>query len=216
MVSNADVRRQRLRHGHLRRRVPGADRRPQPTAGQLRHQRAVPARLHVQARDGLAARWRTADHAADTARRPPAISDRPVPVLRLEPPGFGPLDIYDGFAHSSDTFFYQVAGELGIDRLGVLGAPVGLRRSKTGIDLPAEARGIVPTNEWKQNVFKPADLPGRGLPGGYRPGLRRGHAAAAPQRLQRAGQRRHAVSSRRSCAAFWRPTAPSCRTSSPS
>ena len=29
--------------------------------------------------------------------------------------GWGPLDIFDGFGHSSDTFFYQVAGMLGID-----------------------------------------------------------------------------------------------------
>ena len=31
--------------------------------------------------------------------------------------GFGAITIYDGFGHSSDTFFYQVAGMLGIDRL---------------------------------------------------------------------------------------------------
>ena len=32
--------------------------------------------------------------------------------------GWGPCDIYCGFGHSSDTFFYQVAGMLGADRLG--------------------------------------------------------------------------------------------------
>ncbi len=40
--------------------------------------------------------------------------------------GWGPINIYNGFAHSSDTFFYQVALKLGIDRLGYLGAHPGL------------------------------------------------------------------------------------------
>ena len=41
----------------------------------------------------------------------------------------------------------------------------------TGIDLPGEVAGIVPTNAWKQDVLGSPDLPGRDLPGGHRPGL---------------------------------------------
>ena len=41
----------------------------------------------------------------------------------------GPCNIYCGFGHSSDTFFFQLAGMLGIDRLGVLGQAVRLRRA---------------------------------------------------------------------------------------
>ena len=40
--------------------------------------------------------------------------------------GWGPINIYGGFAHSSDTFFYQVALKLGIDRLGYWAHTLGL------------------------------------------------------------------------------------------
>lgn len=66
--------------------------------------------------------------------------------------GFGPLDIYDGFGHSSDTFFYQLAGMLGIDRLAFWGSQFGFGE-RTGVDLPNEVAGILPTSEWKQRIF---------------------------------------------------------------
>ena len=65
---------------------------------------------------------------------------------------FGPLDIYAGLAHSSDTFFYQLARMVGVDRLAYWAQQYGFGRS-TGIDLPGEAIGIVPDNQWKiENV----------------------------------------------------------------
>jgi penicillin-binding protein 2 len=66
--------------------------------------------------------------------------------------GFGPLNIRSGFAHSSDTFFYQVAQRLGISRLAYWAHQFGFG-SPTGIDLPGEAAGIVPSDNWKQNTF---------------------------------------------------------------
>ena len=74
--------------------------------------------------------------------------------------GFGPINIYGGFAHSSDTFFYQVAGMLGIDRLAYWAHQCGFGR-QTGIDLPGEVAGIVPTNDWKQRVFNETSTPAR-------------------------------------------------------
>ncbi len=73
--------------------------------------------------------------------------------------GWGPINIYNGFAHSSDTFFYQVALKLGIDRLGYWAHELGFGR-KTGIDLPGETVGTVPTNDWKQRVFSQPIYPG--------------------------------------------------------
>ena len=92
--------------------------------------------------------------------------------------GWGPINIYGGFAHSSDTFFYQVALKLGIDRLAYWAHELGFGR-KTGIDLPGETVGTVPTNEWKQPGVLPEHLPRRDRPGGHRPGLRHGHAASS-------------------------------------
>jgi penicillin-binding protein 2 len=92
--------------------------------------------------------------------------------------GFGPLDIYGGFAHSSDTFFYQLAGGLGIERLAYWANQYGFG-SRTGIDLPAEARGIVPTNEWKESLFNEPIYPGEV----YQAGIGQGYDAATPLQI---------------------------------
>jgi penicillin-binding protein 2 len=89
--------------------------------------------------------------------------------------GFGPLDIYGGFAHSSDTFFYQLAGQLGIERLAHWANEFGFGE-RTGVDLPAEARGIVPTNEWKEQLFNEPIYPGEV----YQAGIGQGYDAATP------------------------------------
>jgi penicillin-binding protein 2 len=92
--------------------------------------------------------------------------------------GWGPLNIYDGFGHSSDTFFYQLAGMLGIDRLGYWANEWGFGE-RTGVDLPNEARGIVPTNEWKQSVFDLPVYPGET----YQAGIGQGYDAVTPLQL---------------------------------
>jgi len=68
------------------------------------------------------------------------------------PGGFGDLNITGGFANSSDTFFYQVAMRLGVTRLAYWASQYGFGQP-TGIDLPGEASGIVPTEQWKQDTF---------------------------------------------------------------
>jgi penicillin-binding protein 2 len=71
--------------------------------------------------------------------------------------GFGPLNMVDAFAKSSDTFFYQMAIGLGIDAFGQWAQEMGFGE-RTGIDLPGEASGIVASREWarsqgRENVF---------------------------------------------------------------
>lgn len=73
--------------------------------------------------------------------------------------GWGPINIYGGFAHSSDTFFYQVALKLGIDRLAYWAHEFGFGR-KTGVDLPNETVGTVPTHAWKRQLFSQNIYPG--------------------------------------------------------
>ena len=92
--------------------------------------------------------------------------------------GWGPLDIYDGFGHSSDTYFYQLAGMLGIDRLGHWAHEFGFGE-RSGVDLPNEARGIVPTNDWKRRVFNQPIYPGET----YQAGIGQGYDAATPLQL---------------------------------
>lgn len=66
--------------------------------------------------------------------------------------GFGMCNIYCGFGNSSDTFFYQVATMLGADRLAYYAHAYGFGQP-TGIDLPGEAAGIIPSNAWKVATF---------------------------------------------------------------
>jgi penicillin-binding protein 2 len=64
--------------------------------------------------------------------------------------GFGPLAMIDAFAKSSDTFFYQMAIALGVDRLGQWANQLGFGE-KSGIRLPGEAAGIVASREWARS-----------------------------------------------------------------
>ena len=92
--------------------------------------------------------------------------------------GFGMCNIYCGFGHSSDTFFYQAAAMLGIDRLGYWAKQYGFGRP-TGVDLPSEVGGIVPTNQWKVDEYGLPIYPGEV----YLAGIGQGYDAVTPLQL---------------------------------
>jgi penicillin-binding protein 2 len=92
--------------------------------------------------------------------------------------GFGPCDIYCGFGHSSDTYFFQLAGMLGSDRLGYWAKDYGFG-APTGIDLPGEVSGIVPTNEWKQATLGAPMFAGET----YQAGIGQGYDVVTPIQL---------------------------------
>jgi penicillin-binding protein 2 len=92
--------------------------------------------------------------------------------------GWGACNIYCGFGHSSDTFFYQMAGMLGIDRLGYWAKQYGFGQP-TGVDLPSEVAGIVPTNAWKQDALGSEVFPGET----YQAGIGQGYDAVTPLQL---------------------------------
>ncbi|HEY8716347.1 MAG TPA: penicillin-binding transpeptidase domain-containing protein, partial [Candidatus Acidoferrum sp.] len=60
---------------------------------------------------------------------------------------------------SCDIFFYNVGMKLGIDRLSYYATKMGLGH-RTGIDLPAEEPGLMPSEEWVQRVFHRKWYPG--------------------------------------------------------
>ena len=133
----------------------------------------------------------TPTHAGPDEAVPDARLD---PVLRLEPPRLrGRCTIYCGFGHSSDTFFFQLAGMLGHRPARPLGQPVRVRRSRPASTCRARSPASSRRTQWKQDDVRRADLPRRGLPGRHRPGLRRRHADPADQRLRGARQRRQAL-----------------------
>ena len=65
----------------------------------------------------------------------------------------GVVDISKGIYQSCDIFFYTLADRLGIGRIAKYGMAFGLGK-KTGIDLPQEATGLMPSEEWKIKTFK--------------------------------------------------------------
>jgi penicillin-binding protein 2 len=73
--------------------------------------------------------------------------------------GHGVVNLHDAIVHSCDVFFYNVGMRLGIDRISKYAKMLGLG-SKTGIDLPSEESGLVPSEEWVQRVFHHKWYPG--------------------------------------------------------
>jgi penicillin-binding protein 2 len=92
--------------------------------------------------------------------------------------GWGLCDLDCGFGHSSDTYFFQLAGKLGIDRLGYWAKEYGFG-AKSGIDLPHEVAGIVPTNQWKLDAMGEPIYPGEV----YQAGIGQGYDVVTPIQL---------------------------------
>jgi penicillin-binding protein 2 len=63
----------------------------------------------------------------------------------------GMVTIDNAIPYSCDTFYYTLADRLGIDTIARYGASVGIGQ-KTGIDLPDEASGIMPSTAWKRKT----------------------------------------------------------------
>lgn len=69
------------------------------------------------------------------------------------PGGNGYVDLYRSIVVSSDTFYYMVANDLGIDAIAGFMKHFGFG-SRTGIDLEGEAAGVLPSPEWKMKRFR--------------------------------------------------------------
>jgi len=73
--------------------------------------------------------------------------------------GHGSLSIVDAIAHSCNIYFYTLGKDLGIERFNKCMQKFGLGE-KTGIDLPAEAIGTIPSAQWKEREVKEIWFPG--------------------------------------------------------
>ena len=65
--------------------------------------------------------------------------------------GHGTVDLRWAMAQSCDVYFYTVANLLGVDKINKWATLLGLG-VKSGIDLPNEVTGLVPSTKWKQEV----------------------------------------------------------------
>ena len=67
--------------------------------------------------------------------------------------GLGAVDMVRSIVLSSNVYYYSLANEMGVDAIHDFMKPLGFGQI-TGIDLPGEVRGILPSTEWKRNYYK--------------------------------------------------------------
>jgi len=66
--------------------------------------------------------------------------------------GHGTVDMYKSIVMSSDTYYYMLANDMGIDAIAGFMKRFGFG-ARTGIDLEGEAEGVLPSPEWKHARF---------------------------------------------------------------
>jgi penicillin-binding protein 2 len=71
--------------------------------------------------------------------------------------GHGVVDLYKSIVESCDTYYYQLANDMGIEAIAHSLGPFGFG-ARTGIDLAGEQVGVLPSPEWKMKRFKRADM----------------------------------------------------------
>lgn len=69
------------------------------------------------------------------------------------PKGHGRLSLHRGIVDSCDVYFYTVGAKTGIDNLAFYGDMEGFGHP-TGIDLPHEAAGLMPSPQWKLRTYR--------------------------------------------------------------
>jgi len=93
----------------------------------------------------------------------------------------GPTDISKAIFQSCDVFFYTLAEKLGIDRIAKYAMAFGLGQ-RTGVDLPQEVSGVMPSEEWKIKNFKQKWYAGETIS----VGIGQGAVAVTPIQMARA------------------------------
>jgi penicillin-binding protein 2 len=60
----------------------------------------------------------------------------------------GFTELHRGIVQSCDVYFYNAGNRIGIDKIAEIGTMAGLGK-KTGVDLPSESEGVMPSSKWK-------------------------------------------------------------------
>ena len=93
----------------------------------------------------------------------------------------GTVNISKAIYQSCDSYFYTLAEKLGIERIAKYATMLGLGQ-KTGVDLPQEVSGVMPSEEWKIKNFKQKWYAGETIS----VGIGQGAVATTPIQLARA------------------------------
>jgi penicillin-binding protein 2 len=76
--------------------------------------------------------------------------------------GHGPVNLQDAIVQSCDVYYYDLAQQLGVDRMQKFLARFGFGE-RTGIDIIGEMSGLLPSREWKKRARNTAWYPGETL-----------------------------------------------------
>jgi penicillin-binding protein 2 len=101
--------------------------------------------------------------------------------IAIQHHGHGAVDITKAIYQSCDVFFYTLADRLGISRMAKYATEFGLGQ-KTGIDLPQEASGLMPSEEWKIRYYRQKWYAGENMS----VGIGQGAVVATPMQMTRA------------------------------
>ena len=75
------------------------------------------------------------------------------------PQGHGSMNLVNAIKNSCNIYFYTLGRQMGIDAIAGAAGQMGLGR-KTGLDLPGEKEGLVPSSDWKMKALKTPWYPG--------------------------------------------------------
>lgn len=78
-------------------------------------------------------------------------------TFRSHEGGLGAVDMHRALQFSSNTYFYSLAVELGVDAIADFMRPLGFGQL-SGIDLQGELRGTLPSTAWKRRAYARADM----------------------------------------------------------
>jgi penicillin-binding protein 2 len=95
--------------------------------------------------------------------------------------GHGSVDLKLAITQSCDTYFYTLANRMGIDKFSGYMKSFGFGKP-TGVDMPSEASGLMPSPEWKEKRYKSAWYPGDTVS----VGIGQGYWLATPMQLAHA------------------------------
>jgi len=74
--------------------------------------------------------------------------------------GHGVLNLTGAIQNSCNVYFYNVGRRLGVDRIAEAAESLGLGAEKTGIDLPGEKGGVIPSEAWSRSERQSPWYPG--------------------------------------------------------
>jgi penicillin-binding protein 2 len=99
----------------------------------------------------------TGKRAASVVENDPGYYNFGGRTFRSHRGGLGGVDMHRAIQYSSNTYFYSLATEMGVDLIHDFMAPLGFGQA-TGIDLIGEVRGVLPSTAWKRQAYRRAEM----------------------------------------------------------